>query len=110
MTAQYLRVATALLTATLACTKNDAVGTPLEVPTGENSPRTQRTFSALQLPSEGEFPPLEGATEWLNSQPLTAAGLRGHVVLIQFWTYSCINWLRTLPYLRAWAEKYGPSV
>jgi thiol-disulfide isomerase/thioredoxin len=58
------------------------------------------------LPIEGELPSLGGATEWLNSQPLTAAGLRGKVVLISFWTYTCINWLRQLPYVRAWAEKY----
>jgi thiol-disulfide isomerase/thioredoxin len=54
----------------------------------------------------GRMPSLEGATEWLNSPPLTAAELRGHVVLVQFWTYTCINWLRTLAFLRAWAEKY----
>ena len=47
-----------------------------------------------------------GATAWLNSPPLTADDLRGHVVLFDFWTYTCINWLRTLPYVRAWAEKY----
>jgi thiol-disulfide isomerase/thioredoxin len=52
------------------------------------------------------LPSLGGATEWLNSPPLTTAGLRGNVVLVDFWTYTCINWLRTLPYLRAWAEKY----
>jgi len=52
------------------------------------------------------MPSLDGATGWLNSPPLTAAGLRGKVVLVEFWTYSCINWLRTLPYVRAWAEKY----
>ena len=55
---------------------------------------------------EGEMPSLDGATTWLNSPPLSAAGLRGKVVLVQFWTYTCINWLRTLPYVRAWAEKY----
>src|ERR1700737_575514 len=55
---------------------------------------------------EGELPSLGGATEWLNSPPLTAAGLRGKIVLIDFWTYTCINWLRSLPYVRAWAEKY----
>jgi thiol-disulfide isomerase/thioredoxin len=49
---------------------------------------------------------LDGATEWLNSEPLTAAGLRGNVVLVDFWTYSCINWIRSLPYVRAWAERY----
>src|SRR5215211_7927561 len=59
-----------------------------------------------RLPIEGELPSLGGATGWLNSQPLTAAGLRGKVVLIDFWTYTCINWLRQLPYVRAWAEKY----
>jgi thiol-disulfide isomerase/thioredoxin len=49
---------------------------------------------------------LERADEWLNSPPLTASALRGKVVLVDFWTYTCINWLRTLPYVRAWAEKY----
>jgi len=49
---------------------------------------------------------LDGAPVWLNSEPLTAEGLRGHVVLVDFWTYSCINWLRTLPYVSAWAERY----
>jgi thiol-disulfide isomerase/thioredoxin len=62
--------------------------------------------AAVQLPIEGEMPSLAGASGWLNSQPLTVAGLRGSVVLVDFWTYTCINWLRTLPYLRAWAEKY----
>ena len=52
------------------------------------------------------LPPLDGATGWLNSPPLTPAGLRGRVVLVQFWTFTCINWLRTLPYVRAWAERY----
>ena len=52
---------------------------------------------------------LDGATEWLNSPPLTVADLRGKVVLIDFWTYTCINWLRSLPYVRAWAEKYEPQ-
>jgi thiol-disulfide isomerase/thioredoxin len=62
--------------------------------------------SAVKLPAEGRMPSLDSATEWVNSPPLTAAHLRGHVVLINFWTYTCINWLRTLAYLRAWAEKY----
>jgi thiol-disulfide isomerase/thioredoxin len=56
--------------------------------------------------SESELSALGSAPEWLNSQPLTAASLRGKVVLVEFWTYTCINWLRTLPYVRAWAEKY----
>ena len=58
------------------------------------------------LPIEGELPPLTGAVEWLNTAPLTPEGLRGKVVLVDFWTYSCINCLRTLPYVRAWAAKY----
>ncbi|MDK4712370.1 cytochrome c biogenesis protein DipZ [Rhizobium sp. CNPSo 4039] len=58
------------------------------------------------LPVEGPAPSLDGAVTWLNSQPLTLAELRGKVVLIDFWTYSCINCIRTIPYVRAWAEKY----
>ena len=57
-------------------------------------------------PSQPELASLERANEWLNSPPLTASALRGKVVLIDFWTYTCINWLRTLPYVRAWDEKY----
>jgi thiol-disulfide isomerase/thioredoxin len=52
------------------------------------------------------LPSLGSATGWLNSQPLTASGLHGKVVMVDFCTYTCINWLRTLPYVRAWAEKY----
>ncbi|VVE43074.1 cytochrome c biogenesis protein DipZ [Pandoraea fibrosis] len=58
------------------------------------------------LPVEGQLPSLDGVVQWLNSPPLTAQALRGKVVLIDFWTYSCINCLRTLPYVKAWAEKY----
>jgi cytochrome c biogenesis protein CcdA/thiol-disulfide isomerase/thioredoxin len=58
------------------------------------------------LPVEGALPSLNGAVEWLNSPPLTAESLRGKVVLVDFWTYSCINCLRSLPYIKAWAEKY----
>ena len=64
------------------------------------------THPAAQLPVEGHLPGFDGATGWLNSPPLTAADLRGRVVLVNFWTYTCINWLRTLPYVRAWADKY----
>jgi thiol-disulfide isomerase/thioredoxin len=59
-----------------------------------------------ELAVEGHLPGFDGATGWLNSPPLTAEGLRGKVVLVDFWTYTCINWLRTLGYVRAWAEKY----
>ena len=62
--------------------------------------------AAVPLPTEGELPALGSATAWLNSPPLAATDLHGKVVFINFWTYTCINWLRTLPYVRAWAEKY----
>jgi thiol-disulfide isomerase/thioredoxin len=62
--------------------------------------------AAVQLPSEGTMPSLDGASLWLNSAPLTPTGLHGKVVLVDFWTYTCINWRRTLPYVRAWAKKY----
>jgi thiol-disulfide isomerase/thioredoxin len=63
------------------------------------------TKSRLQA-AGGGLSALRGATAWLNSPPLTEQGLRGHVVLVNFCTYTCINWLRQLPYVRAWAEKY----
>jgi thiol-disulfide isomerase/thioredoxin len=62
--------------------------------------------TAGSLPVEGHLPGFERATGWLNSPPLSTADLQGKVVLVDFWTYTCINWLRTLAYLRAWAEKY----
>jgi hypothetical protein len=76
------------------------MGTNWRMPTGLHT-------AAPRLPVEGELPSFDGATEWLNSPPLTPAGLRGKVVLASFWTYTCINWLRQLPYLRAWAGKYS---
>ncbi|APR40283.1 cytochrome c biogenesis protein DipZ [Paraburkholderia sp. SOS3] len=78
----------------------------------ESSQAMSRASQAAQpgspapLPVEGTLPSLDGAVQWLNSPPLTAAQLRGKVVLIDFWTYSCINCLRTLPYVQAWADKY----
>jgi hypothetical protein len=58
------------------------------------------------MPIAGDLPDLDGATAWLNSEPLTPAGLRGQVVLVEFCTYSCVNWLRTLPYVQAWSDRY----
>ena len=58
------------------------------------------------LPVEGALPPLDGAVQWLNSPPLTREQLKGKVVLIDFWTYSCINCIRSIPYVRAWHERY----
>jgi thiol-disulfide isomerase/thioredoxin len=55
----------------------------------------------------GPLAALDEAAVWLNSPPLTATSLRGRTVLVDFWTYSCVNWLRTLPYVRAWAQRYG---
>jgi thiol-disulfide isomerase/thioredoxin len=60
----------------------------------------------MSLFGDGHLPGFDGATGWLNSPPLSAEGLRGKVVLVDFWTYTCINWLRTLAYVRAWAQKY----
>ncbi len=65
-----------------------------------------KSSASGELPVEGAFPALAGVTEWLNSPPLTTEGLRGKVVLVDFWTYSCINCLRAIPYVRAWSEKY----
>lgn len=62
--------------------------------------------ATTELPIEGALPELAGATAWLNSEPLPPAGLRGKVVVVQFCTFSCVNWLRTLPYVKAWAGKY----
>jgi thiol-disulfide isomerase/thioredoxin len=73
---------------------------------GRGTLMQQITPAAVRLPVEGELASLDGAIEWLNSPPLTPTGLRGNVVLVDFWTYTCINWLRSLPYVRAWAEKY----
>jgi len=62
---------------------------------------------SVELPVEGDLPSFDGATGWLNSPPLTPADLHGKVVVVNFWTYTCINWLRQLPYVRAWADRYA---
>ena len=64
------------------------------------------TTTGGMLPVEGALPELDGATLWLNSPPLTREQLKGKVVLVDIWTYSCINCIRTIPYVRAWAERY----
>ena len=69
--------------------------------------RIVRVSMPSALPVQGRLPSLGGATGWLNSAPLTADALRGKVVVVNFWTYSCINCLRTLPYLKTWSERYG---
>jgi cytochrome c biogenesis protein CcdA/thiol-disulfide isomerase/thioredoxin len=67
---------------------------------------TANPVEATTLPIEGRMPSLDGATAWLNSPPLSREALRGKVVVVDFWTYSCVNCLRTLPYVRAWYDKY----
>jgi len=67
---------------------------------------TDRASQVSDLPVEGTLPSLSGALAWLNSQPITSESLKGKVVLIDFWTYSCINCLRSIPYVEAWAQKY----
>ncbi|MCC4295107.1 cytochrome c biogenesis protein DipZ [Brevundimonas aurantiaca] len=73
---------------------------------GRGAPMNAAPADLANLPVEGAMPPLTGATIWINSPPLTPRQLRGKVVVVDFWTYSCINCLRALPYVRAWAEKY----
>jgi thiol-disulfide isomerase/thioredoxin len=72
----------------------------------ENTDARRVRSEPLQLNIEGRMPALEGAVTWLNSPPLITADLRGKVVVVEFWTYTCVNWRRTLPYVRAWANKY----
>lgn len=73
---------------------------------GRGAPVNQAPTDLANLPVEGIMPPLTGAVTWINSPPLTTEQLRGKVVVVDFWTYSCINCLRSIPYVRAWAEKY----
>jgi len=82
-----------------------SVATPTGSLAQERTVRTAISRTA-PLPVEGTLPSFAGATAWLNSGPLTREALRGKVVAVDVWTYTCINWLRTLPYVRAWAEKY----
>jgi thiol-disulfide isomerase/thioredoxin len=101
-----------LVTAVLAI----AIGAPIAGFLGDTSaPQPASTgvrvpflhgLSTGEISGQSELASLERANEWLNSPPLTPSALRGKVALIDFWTYTCINWRRTLPYVRAWAEKY----
>jgi len=92
---------------TLAAVLSYAIAILIGAASAKEQNVMQQTIPAAgSLPVEGALPSLGGAIEWLNTPPLNAAGLRGKVVLIDFWTYTCINWRRTLPYVHAWAEKY----
>jgi thiol-disulfide isomerase/thioredoxin len=93
----HLLLATAMFAASVA--------TPIES-LAQERPLQTMTMRAHRLPIEGTLPSLAGATTWLNSQPLMPEALRGKVVVVDFWTYTCINWQRTEPYVRAWDEKY----
>jgi thiol-disulfide isomerase/thioredoxin len=84
---------------------NDAMMSGSAALTGGGAMMSARGAAGV-LPIEGSMPPLDGATQWLNSAPLSREALRGKVVLVDFWTYSCINCIRALPYVKAWDEKY----
>ncbi len=100
---------TGLLTRLSASSTQQIEQALLERAGASTRPTDTAPIDLAALPNEGQFPSLAGGIVWLNSDPLTPEQLRGKVVLVDFWTYSCINCLRTLPYLRAWAEKYRES-
>jgi thiol-disulfide isomerase/thioredoxin len=83
-----------------------AIGVSIATLAEDENVLRQIVRGATPFPGDGELASLGRATEWLNSPPLTAQGLRGKVVLVDFWTYTCINWQRSAPYVRAWADKY----
>src|ERR1043165_9433560 len=94
-----------------------AIGAPIAAFFSEKSVSQPTASQGAQLPflhgyqapavsGQAALASLDRADEWINSTPLNASALRGKVVLVDFWTYTCVNWLRTLPYVRAWAEKY----
>jgi thiol-disulfide isomerase/thioredoxin len=82
------------------------VAAPIDTVAADRRPGSRLRDTALKPAVERTLPSLAGATTWLNSSPLSAADLRGKVVVVDVWTYTCINWLRTLPYVRAWSDKY----
>ena len=98
--------ATSIAAATLGVTGSAKAQSNTTKPANQPRMEAQQMMPATVHPIEGDLPSLGSATGWLNSPPLTASELRGKVVLVEFWTYTCINWLRTLPYVRAWARKY----
>jgi thiol-disulfide isomerase/thioredoxin len=97
---------TGLLTR-LSLARTNSVEQALLEKTGLGRKTVVTQVAGSSLNDEGAMPPLTGAVQWLNSPPLTREGLRGKVVLVDFWTYSCINCLRALPYVEAWAKKYA---
>lgn len=103
MRARHFLLGIALGTTGMACTRSDAFDTRPRA-----TPQDESMVEKKSPPADNQatFPSLGGATEWLNSEPLTLEALRGKVVVVEFWTYTCINWRRSLPYVRAWSEKY----
>ncbi len=89
-----------------AMTKTDTAANTAMTSDKSKTASAEPDAMADMLPVEGTLPSLDGAVEWLNSPPLTREALKGKVVLVDFWTYTCINCLRALPYVRAWADKY----
>jgi len=103
---RVLRLVTRVQRVSLAAILAGAVGSPAGVPALASRKVASMTPVAARPTIEGQLPSLAGATAWINSPPLTPAGLRGKVVLVDFWTLTCVNWLRTLPYVRAWSTRY----
>jgi thiol-disulfide isomerase/thioredoxin len=93
----------------LSLSRTNGIEQTLLEKAGLSHTRTATALAGSSLPVEGQMPELNGAVEWLNSPPLTRAQLKGKVVLVDFWTYSCINCLRALPYVEAWSKKYAAS-
>jgi thiol-disulfide isomerase/thioredoxin len=105
---RFLAIAAMIIAAAqLTMTGSGSAQSSNQKPANQPTIKAQPTApAAIRLSIEGELPSFGSAAPWLNSPPLNASGLRGKVVLVEFWTYSCINWLRSFPYVRAWAEKY----
>ncbi|HEY9647197.1 MAG TPA: thioredoxin family protein [Chroococcidiopsis sp.] len=102
--------------ATTALRRNSGLNlsTPLAAGTGDKRPEVAiapnggaSTDSSTALPMQMKLPDFQGISQWLNSDPLTVAELKGSVVLIQFWTFACINCKRTLPYITQWHQQYA---
>ena len=108
VTAIALGLDTDLLTQ-LSTARTTGIETTLLEKVGLGRKTQSIAVAGSNLPIEGQMPELNGAVLWLNSPPLTKAQLKGKVVLVDFWTYSCINCLRALPYTEAWAKKYAAS-
>jgi thiol-disulfide isomerase/thioredoxin len=90
----------------LAATITGAITAPIALP-AQNMSEVRHMLPALtQEARSSDLSLLAGATDWLNSRPLSVDDLRGKVVLVNFWTYTCINWLRSYPYIAAWSQKY----